>query len=72
MAKIKRMDGRLGHERLKIKQFKTAEAMHKWLNKQDNNDWALYDGPLKPGTYARAGGEWHNVKGMDPSLLAHC
>lgn len=58
-------------ERLIIKEFKTREDGHGFLNKQDNNDWREYEGELKAGKYAFAGGKWHNVKKLDPSILAH-
>jgi hypothetical protein len=59
-------------ERLVIKTFKTNQAGHEFLNKQNSNDWHEYTGKLdKPGTYVFAGGEWRNVKTIDPSALAH-
>lgn len=68
-------------ERLTIKGFKTSEAMHAFLNKQTDNTWVinaaggLVDAEtvaaFKPGVYAYAGGKWHNVKYLDPSVLAH-
>lgn len=63
--------GRLIHQRMIIKGFKTSDLMHKWLNDRCDNLYSVYDGPLKPGTYAFAGGQWHNVKSLDPSVLAH-
>ena len=70
-------------ERMIIRGFKTSEAMHSFLNAQPNNDWRVNSEPeynggfvpelsaLKPGTYAYAGGKWHNVKSLDASALAH-
>ena len=70
-------------ERLHIKSFKTNAAMHIFLNKQPNNDWVINSEPdyygafneetakLKAGKYAYAGGQWHNVKSLDASVLAH-
>ena len=67
-----------GKERLIIKGFKTADAMYKFKN--EGNVWEScatpYHGParytdLKPGTYAFAGGKYHNVKSLDASVLAH-
>ena len=70
-------------ERLVIKGFKTSEAMHNFLNKQYDNAWTINSEPsyygafnetlagLKPGKYAFAGGQWHNVKSLDASILAH-
>lgn len=70
-------------ERLIIKGFRDSSLMHTFLNKQDNNDWKVNSEPdyyggfnpelakLKPGTYAFAGGVWHNVKNLDSSILNH-
>ena len=71
-------------ERLVIKGFKTSDDMHKFLNAGANSlQWQeLENFPLltnqqvpklveKAGTYAYAGGQWHNVKSLDPSILAH-
>lgn len=59
-------------ERMKIKGFKTAESMHLFLNTANNAlNWRVSDKNLKPGTYAFAGGQWHNVKNLDVSVLAH-
>ncbi len=59
-------------QRLVIKTFKDNDSMHKFLNTQYDNKWSesKYEG-LKAGTYAFAGGNWHNVKSLDNSLLAH-
>lgn len=68
--------------RLTIKGFKSMELAHEFMNKQSNNDWkpnsfASYNNvipdtkDLKPGIYAFAGGKFHNVKSLDPSVLAH-
>ena len=59
------------HQRLIIKTFKSRQEGHEFLNKQSNNDWQEYDGELKAGKYAFAGGKWHDVKKLDPSILAH-
>ena len=58
-------------DRLTVRGFRSSDAMHKFLNSQLDNRWCEYTGDLKPGTYARAGGEWHNVKTLDVSVLAH-
>lgn len=75
MFKIKRMENASSpqrlHQRLVVKGFKTSDAMYKFLNSQFDNRWQEYDGELKPGKYAFAGGQWHNVKTLDPSILAH-
>lgn len=62
----------LAKERLKIKAFATSDAMHKFLNTGDNAlRWRESTKGLKPGTYAYAGGTWHNVKTLDAVTLAH-
>jgi len=58
-------------QRMHIKRFKSAEDMHAFLNKQTNNDWKESKHDLKSGKYVYAGGKWQNVKGIDPSALAH-
>ncbi len=60
--------------RLTVRAFKTENDMHRFLNKGDNaapGKWRISDKNLKPGTYAFAGGRWHNVKTLDPCALAH-
>jgi hypothetical protein len=62
----------LTKERLTIKQFQCAQDMHAFLNKGDNSlRWRETSKDLKAGTYAFAGGKWHNVKSLDASMLAH-
>ena len=71
-------------ERLIIKGFKTSDDMHKFLNTADNAlQWQEIiwfpqlhttqkeNRVTKTGTYAYAGGQWHNVKSLDPSVLCH-
>lgn len=59
-------------ERLKVKHFKTADAMHTFLNDGGNAlAWQESNKGLKQGTYAHAGGKWHNVKSLDASALNH-
>jgi len=65
-------------ERITVKTFKDTDLMHRFLNKQTNNDWKINSGslvgaslPHKNGIYAGAGGNWHNVKSLDPSILSH-
>ena len=61
-------------ERMKVRTFPTADAMHKFLNTADNaNHWreCAEGDPMKRGTYAWAGGAWHNVRNLDPTELAH-
>jgi hypothetical protein len=57
--------------RLHIKRFISKDSMHKFLNKQTDNKWQISKKNLKSGIYAFAGGEWHNVKSLDISTLAH-
>jgi len=58
--------------RMRIRNFKTSDAMYKFLNKGDTAlHWKVSDRGLKSGTYVFCGGEWHNVKGLDPSILAY-
>lgn len=64
----------MGRERLHIKAFKSWQEMESFLNKQTDNSWrklcnASY--PQKTGVYAFARGQWHNVKSLDSSVLAH-
>ena len=60
------------NERLHIKAFKSSDAMHKFLNHEDNAlFWKESKRGLKAGIYAFAGGNWHNTKKLDPSILAH-
>ena len=62
-------------DRLTVKTFRTSEAMHAFLNKQYDNKWRIVgegnDYPSKAGVYAYAGGQWHNVRSLDASVLAH-
>ena len=70
-------------ERLIVKTFKYNDDMHKFTQRADQgNIWTywsdnspfLYDKALpvlKAGTYAYAGGKYHNVKHLDASVLAH-
>jgi len=58
-------------ERLHIKRFKTSDDMYKFLNKQHDNMWKESQLDFKSGVYAYAGGQYHNVKSLDASVLAH-
>ena len=61
-------------ERMIIRNFKTEDAMHRFLNTGGNAlEWReVREGePTKSGTYAYAGQEWHNVKSLDATTLAH-
>jgi len=58
--------------RMTIKAFKTSDAMYTFLNTGSNGlTWKESIRGLKAGTYAYAGGNWHNVKSLDSSVLAH-
>lgn len=62
----------MARERMTVKQFQSRDAMHGFLNKGSNSlSWREHTAGFKPGTYARAGGQWHNVKSLDPTTLAH-
>ena len=37
--------------RIKVKSFKYSEDMHKFLNKQYNNNWQIMQSPIKSGVY---------------------
>ena len=87
MYTIRTIKGSYKGERMTVKGFKTSEAMHGFLNTEDNAlRWrqtidqtkthpgaygACDETKLKPGKYAWAGGQWHNIKSLDPSVLAH-
>jgi hypothetical protein len=68
----RKFDNRLGfgRERLTIKAFPTNDALHRFLNTQ-GNEWGVSGYGLKAGTYAMAGGKWHNVRKLDAMTLAH-
>ena len=58
--------------RMVIKAFKSSDAMYTFLNTGSNAlTWKESTRNLKAGTYAYAGGNWHNVKSLDASVLAH-
>jgi hypothetical protein len=59
-------------ERLTIKGFSDRNAMFKFLATGDKElRWRESTKDLKAGTYVFAGGQWHNVKNLDASVLAH-
>lgn len=59
-------------DRMAIKAFRDRTAMYEFLAKGSNSlSWRESTRGLKPGVYAYAGGQWHNVKRLDPSMLAH-
>ena len=37
--------------RIIVKSFRYSDNMHKFLNKQDNNNWKIMKNPVKSGTY---------------------
>jgi len=58
--------------RLIVRRFPDSHSAHGFLNTGGNGlDWQISTKGLKAGTYAYAGGCWHNVKSLDPSALAH-
>ena len=68
---------RSGHgnfkERLHVKAFKDSDAMYTFLCSK-YNDWNIWKESVKgfkTGIYAYAGGQYHNVKSLDISILAH-
>jgi len=83
MAYLARKIVRVGQngfkERLHIKAFQDANELGAFLCKQDDNTWGevseekqkAHGYPNKSGIYAFAGGQWHNVKKLDPIILAH-
>jgi ABC-type lipoprotein release transport system permease subunit len=74
MYTIERSDYHNGLKyRLKIKTFKTANAMYDFLASNKNNDdkWRESNKNLKSGIYVYAGAQYINVKNIDPSALAH-
>lgn len=78
MYSIKRSNGKIRGERIRVKTFKDSNAMFEFLNKQSDNTWRINEQlgifktlPHKNGNYAYAGGQWHNVKTLDPSALNH-
>lgn len=71
VQKFARVPGTVLKERLHIKSFNTSDAMCRFLGSQYDNTWSESKLGLKAGVYAKAGGQWHNVKNLDPSVLAH-
>jgi len=70
--KCERVPGTLAKERLIVKRFKHRNDMWKFLATGDNAlRWRESERSLPAGTYAYAGGKWHNVKSLDVSVLAH-
>jgi len=59
--------------RLVIKRFPDSNAAYTYMNKHSTgiNDWRISNKGLKAGTYAYAGGKWHNIKNLDATALAH-
>ena len=75
---IKKSNGKMRGERVRVKTFKDSDLMHKFLNSQSDNSWRVNEQagifstlPHKSGHYAYAGGAWHNIKGLDLTILAH-
>ena len=60
------------NKRMQVKEFNTSDTMYTFLNKGSNSlEWKVSNKGLKHGRYAYAGGQWHNVKSLDSSVLAH-
>ena len=59
--------------RVKVRAFKTSDAMNVFLCKQYDNSWRVMKNPVKSGTYIERGipGELINVKTLDACALAH-
>ena len=58
--------------RLVVRKFADSHSAHEFLNKGANGlTWQISNKGLPAGTYAFAGGQWHNVKRLDASVLAH-
>jgi hypothetical protein len=70
-TKAQRHSGELGHGRLTVRTFPDADRLGRFLCGRSGIEWREYDGPLTGGTYAFVGGEWRNVRKIDPDLLAH-
>jgi hypothetical protein len=59
-------------ERLQVRTFRDSDTMHRFLNTGANAlTWRESTKGLAAGTYAYAGGKWHNVKKLDALTLAH-
>lgn len=73
LEKLERIPGTTCRDRLIIKGFKDSDSMNRFLCGPENdfNKWKESTKGLKPGKYAYAGGQWHNVKSLDSSVLAH-
>lgn len=71
MFTIQKTTRQLPRQRMTIKSFKHSEDMYKFLNKQTDNEWRESSLDLKAGVYAYAGGQWLNVKSIDPVSLCH-
>jgi hypothetical protein len=74
MYAIVKRSGPLGHERLTVKSFRDCSAMHKFLNAGSNGvTWheATIGHPTKAGTYAYVGGQWRNIRDIDPLMRNH-
>ena len=72
MFTIEKIAGPMGKDRLTIRSFKDSNTMHKFLNTGANGlTWRISERGFKSGTYAFAGGKWHNVKNLDTLTLAH-
>ena len=71
MYTLQKTTPEIKRQRMTIKSFKFQDDMHKFLNKQCDNNWRVSTLGLKAGVYAYAGGQWHNVKHLDVITLCH-
>ena len=58
----------VARQRRTVKRVNDAYA---FLAKQCDNTWKLHTEGWKPGIYAYVGGNWHNIKNLDSSVLVH-
>lgn len=74
MHAIYKLSPGIAKQRMTVKAFRYSEDMHKFLCIGSNGlEWfeVKPGNPCKAGVYAYAGGQWHNVKHLDISALAH-
>ena len=78
---IIKQTGSFGRDRYIVKGFKCLQTMHKFLSSQTGcfhnqyiehtPDGAYRGVPQKSGTYAYAGGQYVNIKKLEPWQFAH-
>jgi hypothetical protein len=76
----------IGKNRIKVKAFKNELERREWMEKNDNGPnivnlphWIIpqendtrFINVVKSGTYVHIAGQYHNIKGLDPTVMAHC